>query len=149
MGDTSIILKNFISDSYTIGQPPKAQVDFDTKFARMDKFNHIIVENMPKMYNKKTLGGNRFAVEDVKRIQVFCSRPSAINDRFLIETHLMDIINANPLGMQSSGVQQAFITQFSPIITQTDAKTNEGEVETTAFARSYALCTLYYDLTVV
>lgn len=149
MTDTAIILKNYISAGYIISQPPKTSVNFDTKFARMDKYYHIIVENMPEMHNLFILGSSMFRIEDVKRVQIFASRTSAINDRFLMERHILDIINANPLGMSGSGIQQAFITQFTPIITQPDQKTTDGEVEVSGIARSFALVTLQYDLKAV
>lgn len=146
MGDTSIILKDYIKLGYIITQPPKTDVNFDTKFARMDKYYHVIVESMPNGLEFQELGGARFRVSDVKRIQIFASRTSAINDKFLMERHILDIINANPLGMQGSGVQQAFITNFNPIIYQKDAKTDKFEVDITTISRSFALCTLEYEL---
>src|SRR3990167_5756709 len=119
--DTSVGLKSFLSDNYTLSAPAKASVNFDTKMDRLEKENHIIVTRMPNTAKHELLGGGRYRYLDVKRVQVICTGHSALNNRYLIEQHLDDIINANIKGMQATyGIDEIQITNFTAINTFTD-----------------------------
>ena len=143
--DPAITLKDYIDTNYIISTPAKANVNFDTKFARLDKPNHIIIENMTYKIQDQILGAGRFSFNDIKRLQILCNSRSAKNDKFLMEQHVQEIINANPLGMQSDGIQWAFITDFTPLPMDTATTINVPEVESTDVARSFALVTMHYD----
>jgi len=143
--DPSITLKNFIETGYTIGTPAKATVYFDTKFARLDKPNAIIVENMPITIRTQTLGSNREEIDNVKRVQVYCNSKSAKNHRWLIEQHILDIINTNKTGMSANGIKWAKIETFQEIVMQADGDTNTPQIASTEISRSFAMVRLRYE----
>jgi len=143
--DPAISLKNYISTNYIIATPPIAQVNFDTKFSRMDKPNIIVIEKMPKTITAQNLGSTRFRYDDVKRVQIFCTGKSSINNRYLIEEHIEDIINANPLGMQADGIKHTFITEFQEISRRVDNDTSKVIVASTDVSRSFATVFLRYE----
>ena len=150
MADTSIILMNYLKTQYQIITTPVplyVDINFDTKFARMEKHNQVIIERMPNVVTPQILGGGRFAYQDTKRIQIACSRTGAIDNGYNLERNLDDIINGNPIGMQANGVDFALISNFTPIVVRTEQQINEWEAEATetTLYRSFALATLYYN----
>lgn len=148
--DTSVDLKTFISDNYDLSAPAKTSVNFDTKMARLEKENHVIITRMPKASKHELLGGGRRRYTDVKRVQVICTGHSALNNRYLIEQELEDIINANIRGMQTTyGIDEIEITSFTAFNTFTDQQMDNLEAEAKATARSFAEVIMKYDNYVV
>jgi len=144
--DTSIDLKTFLSANYTLSSPAAASINFDTKFERLNKPNHIIVERMPRLIKPEVLGAGRFRYEDVKRIQIICTGQSALNNRYLIEEHLDDIVNANPTGMQATyGIDELLLTNFTTIRVVTEDQLNHVQAIPTETARSFAECHMWYS----
>src|SRR5689334_5519983 len=93
---------NFISSNWGGGVTPvAAAINFDTKWSRLDKLNHVIVEKMPNQITPQTLGASRSRFTDYYRIQVYCTGFSAINNKYNIEQEIQRIIQGNVTGIQT------------------------------------------------
>lgn len=148
--DPAITLKNYIQtnwDTYSSGvtPPTAAKILFDTKFSRLDKANFVIIEPMPGDTESQVIGNGRYVYDDVRRIQIFCNSKSSYNDRWLMERHITNLINANMLGMQAQGIIWAMIDKFEETRMQPESKTNIPEIESTLIARSWAFILLRYE----
>jgi len=148
--DPAITLKNYISTNWAsfvsgVTPPLAATILFDTKFSRLDKANFVIIEPMPGDTESQVIGNGRYVYDDVRRIQIFCNSKTAFNDRWLMERHITNLINANMLGMQAQGIIWAMIDKFEEIRMQPEAKTNIPEIQSTSIARSFAFILLRYE----
>jgi len=114
--DPSITLLNYIKNNWVIADPPVADINFDTKLARFDKHLHVIVENMPELVRQQVLGAGRFRITDTKRVQLRGDRPTAKDKIWKMKERIEAIINANPLGMQSNGIDFAFVVDYQDVI---------------------------------
>lgn len=145
--DPAISLKNYLKDNWatvTGYTPPLATaIRFDTKFGNMSGENFVVIENMPQTIKPQTLGKSRTRTNDVKRIQILCIGHSSINNRWHIEQHIDSLINANPRGMVTDGIDQIAVDEFVLLENSSDNTLAPGE--TTVRSRSRALCTLIYD----
>jgi len=145
--DPSIALMNYIRDNYTITHPSKESIKFDTKFGDYSKENFIVIENMPTLATAQVLGKYRIRYTDTKRIQILCNTKSARNDIFLIMEHLDDLINANPIAMQSPyGFDEISMDEFQEIRLTSDRNITDMEVnESEDFVqRRWAIVTMLY-----
>lgn len=138
-------LKTYISDNYIIGTPAKADTKFDTKFGNLSERNIIIIENIANSTKRMTLGIQRYAYNETKRVQIFCRGSTAKNNKYLIEQHIEDIINANSLGMQSYGIISVIIESFQDISTEADGDISKGKPRKETIFRSSALVRMYYE----
>lgn len=125
---------------------PAAQVRFDTKFGRYDLHNMVIVEKMPVKHYEQSLGMQRFRINEVKRVQIWCDTKSSLNNRWLVEQECFRIINGNPLYLQGVGIDWIEATDLNPIPTRgMDQQADNAEREDT-LARSYFLVKMIYDV---
>jgi hypothetical protein len=148
--DPAISLRNFIRDNWAVVTgytvPAAATVKFDTKFGEQKGFyNFVIIENMPVQSTPQILGGGRFRYRDVKRIQVMCLGPSAKNNKFQMEQHIESLLNGNLLALQTGGIDEFWMTEFTEIFVQPDPNITALMPTKIDQARSRALVTLIYD----
>jgi hypothetical protein len=146
MPDTTITLRNHIKAKYEAlvnPSPPKDSVHFDTKFARLDFPNHIVVYPL----RTEPEGPNRWACQDWKAIQVYCHGNSSLDNRFKLERHIANIINGNVLGMWDNGFIEAKITEFVPLSSpeQGLSGVEKSMIQSTNVARSKATILLKYE----
>ncbi|UVF62442.1 hypothetical protein [Nitrososphaeria virus YSH_922147] len=133
---------------YTV--PASSAIKFDTKFGEMKGFFfYFIVENMPSSIKPQILGGSRYSVEEVKRIQILCIGKSAKDTKWKMEQHILSLLNSNLTGMTATyGIKVMNISEFQEIPTsETDDKIT-GLQPNTGFhkARSFATVRLRYEL---
>lgn len=148
--DPSISLKTFLSTNWTVSTgyspPTAASIKFDTKFGSFTGFNMIIIEDMPKIIQTQTLGKGRTRVTENKRIQIWCRGTSGKNNRYLIEKHIDSLINGNPRGMISDGIDIMELDDFREIPQITDSEINTAQPQRQEVWRSVATVRLIYDL---
>lgn len=125
-------------------------INFDTKFSRMDKLYHVIIEPMPIQSKFNGTGGSRYSVKDQKRIQILCKGFSAKDKKWKLEQQIYSMINANIRGMITDGIEEAFITDFQEIAVDSDDLMSTGlaQPKVATIARSRALVTLQYDMAI-
>lgn len=151
MSDTSVLLLNFLKTGYqalTSPTPAYANILFDTKWSRMDKYAMVIIEKMPGNITTPILGSNRFRYEVYKRVQLLTRRNSAINDLYNLESNIETIINTNPTGQWANGIDQLFVTNFTPVLIKPgDDQILIGETidQTATLARSFAIIKMIYE----
>lgn len=133
---------------YTV--PAASAIKFDTKFGEMKGFyNYFVVENMPSSIKPQVLGGSRYTVEEVKRIQILCIGKSAKDTKWKMEKHIESLLNGNLLGMQGTyGIKVMNISSFQDIPTSETESAITGLQPNTGFhkARSFAVVRLQYEL---
>lgn len=133
---------------YTV--PAKATIKFDTKFGSTKGFFFFfVVENMPTAIIPQTLGGSRYAVEEVKRIQLMAVGTDAKAKLRSMEMHLLSILNSNLTNMQATyGIKVMNISEFQEIATSETETTKTGLQPNNGFqkARSFATVKLSYEL---
>ena len=145
--DPSISLKNYLSTNwstvtgYTV--PISNAVRFDTKFSNMSGENFVVIENMPQTIKPQILGKGRTRTQDVKRIQILCIGHSSINNRWSMEQHIDSLINGNPLGMITDGIDIIELSDFTLLENTPDNTKMPSSV--VVKSRSKATCTLTYD----
>lgn len=147
--DPAISIKSYISGNWdqpsTFLPVPLAQVYFDTKFAKILD-NNIIVRELNKIIDKQTLGASRFRYHHFFKVHILCKGNAAINNRYQIEQHIEDIINANPKD-NTDGFDEFFINSFLPIQIENDQLLNQLKIDTkmTTVSRSAATIEAIYD----
>lgn len=148
--DPSISLKSYLSTNWTTttgySPPSTANIKFDTKFGSFTGFNMIIIEDMPKTIASQTLGKGRTRVTENKRIQIWCRGTSGKNNRYLIEKHIDSLLNGNPRGMISDGIDIVELDDFREIPQITDDEINKAQPQRQEVWRSVATVRLIYDL---
>ena len=122
-------------------------IKFDTKFQNLLNAKHaIVVENMIQHLTPVVLGMNRVSHEDVKRIQVWATGTNpgnALDKRWKMEQQIESLVNANPLNVANT--REVILGEFQEIAVWFDADISKGIVNAPYVARSYALCSMYYD----
>lgn len=148
--DPTISLKNYLYNNWSTSTgyavPDVANVKFDTKFGSFTGFNLVIIEDMPKTSKGQTLGKGRVRVTETKRIQVWCRGLSGKNNLYLIEKHIDSLINANPTGMNTDGIDIIELDDFTAIPMITDDEIFKGKPQSQEAWRSRATVRLVYDL---
>lgn len=153
--DPVVTLFNYLKTNWTqatgYAPPDVTKIKFDSKFGLKTGFyNYVIVERMPTKEVDLTLGRVYKRIYDNMRMQIFCQSKSAINDRWNTEMHIRSIIDANPIALRSSGIDEVSISAFEPIITDYQGDTDiTKRVPATAgmwISRSKASVQLIYDL---
>lgn len=148
--DPSISLKSWLSTNWTTttgySPPAAALVKFDTKFHSFTGMNLVIIEEMPKTTESQTLGKGRTRVTETKRLQIWCRGSSAKNNRYLMEKHIDSLINGNPTGLQSDGIDEMHLDDFTEIPQITDDEINKAQPQRQEVWRSAAQVRLAYDL---
>ncbi len=148
--DPTISLKSYLSTNWTTttgySPPAAATIKFDTKFGSFTGFNFVIVEDMPKISKPETLGKGRVRVTENKRIQILCRGTSAKNNLYLMEKHIDSLINGNPLGLISDGIDLMELDDFTPIPVITDNEITQTQPQRQEVWRSRASVRLIYDL---
>jgi hypothetical protein len=152
--DPSIALWTYIKSiwgtttGYTV--PANTAIKFDTKFGEMKGFyNYFIVENMPSSIKPQCLGGSRYSVEEVKRVQILCIGKSAKSVKWNMEQHILSLVNSNLTNMASTyGIKIMNISEFQEIPTSETEDVKTGLQPNTGFhkARSFATVRLNYEL---
>lgn len=149
--DPAISLMKFIKTNWdqpvTFTAVPKANINFDTKWARADFANHIIIEQMTVKPEDAALGRSRIRYHHYFRVQVFCKGDSALNNRYKIEQHLEDLINANPAAERGDGFDEFMLEGWQPVPSWTDEELNKVTVNTknTTQSRSKAIIHIIYE----
>lgn len=149
--DPAISLMKFLKTNWD--QPvvftavPKANINFDTKWARADFPNSIIIEQMNVKSEDQALGRTRIRYHHYFKIQVFCKGTSALNNRYQIEQHLEDLINANSTAERGDGFDEFGIEGWQPVQTWTDDEISKVTVTTknTTESRSKAIVHVIYE----
>src|SRR6185312_14459764 len=107
-----------------------ASVYFDDKWARADYANNVIIEQLRIEEQDQSLGKARIRYHHYFQVQIFCKGENAINNRFLIEQHIEDIINANPTAERGDGIDEMYITGWTPVKNWSDDQLTKSMVET-------------------
>lgn len=114
--DPVVALKDFIFNNYTILSPAKTDVRFDTVFGQIaGKKNHIIVKGLNTLVETSVAGNSRKRYQLICKVHMLCYGNDAQSNLFAIKEHLDDIINANPLGMESDGIHEISIYEIQQI----------------------------------
>lgn len=152
--DPSVALWTYIKSiwgtttGYTV--PANTAIKFDTKFGSgKGFFNFFVVENMPSSIRPQTVGGSRYTVEEVKRIQIMCIGTSAKDTKWKMEQHILSLLNSNLSGMTATyGIKIMNISEFQEIPTSETEQTITNLQPNTGFqkARSFATVRLRYEL---
>ena len=133
---------------YTV--PANTLIKFDTKFGEMKGFyNYFVVENMPSIIKPQSIGGSRYSVTEVKRIQLMCIGKNAKDTKWKMEQHLLSLLNSNLTGMTATyGIKIMNISEFQEIPTSEDESVKTGLQPNTGFhkTRSFATVELQYEL---
>lgn len=136
------------STGYTV--PAASAIKFDTKFGSTKGFfYYFVVENMPSTIKPQTLGGSRYQVEEVKRIQLMAVTTDAKAKLRSMENHLISLLNSNLTGMQTTyGIKVMNISSFQEISTSETEEKITGLKPNSGFqkARSFATVRLSYEL---
>ena len=157
--DPAISLKNLLGTNATStppGQyggtgsnpslPAASAINVDTKWGPTGLHNRILIENMPRMVTRQTLGGGRIRTEDYKRVQVWCDTSGAINRKWLIEEEIRRIIEGNKLGLQSVGIDEIYLDRGFQDIDTNEMGAEGSEVQRAGFiARSSCIVKMIYD----
>ena len=134
------------STGYTV--PAVSSIKFDTKFGSTKGFfNYVIVESINRTTTPQTLGSARYHSDDTKRVQIMCVGPSSKNTIYNMERHIESLINGNPTGMQSDGIEIFSITDFQDLNLESEsAVTKMTPNKQYQTSRAFATVTLTYDL---
>lgn len=148
--DPTISLKNYLSTNWATvtgySPPAAAAIKFDTKFGSFTGFNLVIIEEMPKSVESQIVGKGRTRVTETKRLQIWCRGSSAKNNRYLMEKHIDSLINSNPTGLTSDGIDEMHLDDFTEIPQITDDEINKAQPQRQEVWRSRATVRLVYDL---
>lgn len=125
----------------------KSRCYFDNKWGRADIPNEIVVERVMLNDEITALGMQRIRNYDQFLIQLVTRGDNAINNLFLMQQHVEDLINGNPTAERGDGFDEFRITGWQPVKLQSDDDISASVVDTLAItmARSKALVTVIYD----
>lgn len=148
--DPSVSLINYIKNNWdtpTTFVIPKSRCYFDNKWGRSDIPNEIVVERVATNDVITALGMQRIRNYDSFTIQLVARGDNAINNLFLMQQHIEDLINGNPTAERVDGFDEFKITGWQPVKTWSDDDISASVVDTlnTNMARSKALVTVIYD----
>lgn len=143
--EPAVSLWNFLKDNWTLTDPPKTQIKFDTKFENMAGLYFVSVFPVNTVVTDAEIGITaRQTVHDYKRIYILARGHSARDKRWKMEEHIFDICNLNPRGMLSDGIEEIHIDEFQPIGGES-AKTIAGISDSMLASMSFARIMLKYD----
>lgn len=148
--DPSLSLIKYIKDNWDTPVPfsvLKSRCYFDNKWGRADLPNEIVVERVMTNDVITALGMQRIRNYDSFVIQLVARGDDAINNLFLMQQHIEDLINGNPTAERVDGFDEFRITGWQPVKTWSDDDISASIVDTlnVSMARSKALVTVIYD----
>lgn len=148
--DFADTVKTFIYDNYdaTITGVAKADITFATDFSDLSNSRYmIIVFYINKTNVPRDVG--EFAgkiINEFYRIYVVTNGNEEKLKHTILEEHVYDLIEGNPLGLIASGIEDMTITDFQPVRNfQQDQNLLDLTADDNLMKASYARTTLMYE----
>jgi hypothetical protein len=131
--------------------PERERIRFDTKFDKLVPLNQIIIKEVTTAVEPEVLGVSRWSNVAFYRIMLWSSGTSAINNIYNMRKEVQRILQTNPLGMFTSGIERALISDIERIETGLpEAQLNQGvATDNKNIARSSIRVNLYFSEVVV
>lgn len=114
--DPRVSLLNFLKTNWSAAtsSPAVGSILFTPKLTDQQKSYIVVVEKMPAQNqdSNRTVGGSRKRVYDIYRLYVIAKGMTSVNDAFNMVQAIDSLVDANPLGLQSNGIDEMKVIDY-------------------------------------